>query len=128
MDITQLYTWDMLRNVAGMAAAVVLITQFTKGTVDIIYDKICALLKYPSNGFPTRPWVAVVSEVVILLTLYFNGEIVDGKSLWLALVNGLALATVAILSYTGAETILIGRPKLPAAEPEITAEDTPQNL
>jgi hypothetical protein len=99
MEINQLFTIDYISSLAGMTLVIMLITQFTKGLIDIIYNKVCGLFNYKSDGFPTNAWVAILSEIIIFTTLYLNGQITDNQSIYLASINGLALAAISMESY-----------------------------
>ena len=105
MEITQLFTLEGISTLTGMTLVVMLITQFTKEAVDIAFNKICGLLKYETvSGFPTKAWVAVLSEIILFTTGSFGGWITDSASIYLASINGLALAVIAMESYTALQS------------------------
>lgn len=105
MEITQLFTLEGISTLTGMTLVIMLITQFTKEIVDIAFNKICGLLKYEAvDGFPTKVWVALLSEIILFTTGHFNGWITDSASVYLASINGLALAVIAMESYTALQS------------------------
>jgi hypothetical protein len=112
MEFSNFFSWADIVSIGGMTAIIILFTQFTKGAADFIYDKICAQIGTPSCGFPTRAWTALLAEIIIITTYGLNGDIVDGKSLWLTIINGLVLATVAMLAYDGTKAALT-KPSVP---------------
>lgn len=106
MEFSNFFSWADIVSISGMTAIITLFTQFTKGTADFVYDKICTQIGLPSCGFPTRAWTALLAEIIIFLTYGLNGDIVDGKTLWLTVINGLVLATVAMLAYDGVKAAI----------------------
>jgi hypothetical protein len=95
----QFFTLASISDIIGMVACIMLVTQFTKGGADLILNTICKAFGVTANGVPTKVWVVVLSEGIIFATLYFNYALPDTVSIFLAAVNGLVLAGIAMESY-----------------------------
>jgi hypothetical protein len=95
----QFFTLETLSSIAGMIAAIMVITQFSKGALDLLFKKICSYFKYEVDSFPTKLWVVLLSEIILFLVLNFNGQITSNLDIFLASINGLVLAGVSMESY-----------------------------
>ena len=120
----QFFTLVAISSIPGLVAAIMLITQFTKGGLDFIFNKICKACGMTTNGIPTQLWVVILSEVMLFTVLYFNYALPDRESVFLAAINGLVLAGIAMESYTALQS----KVKMPVivedAAEEVTAEQT----
>jgi hypothetical protein len=104
MEIGQFFTLDILSSIAGMVAAIMLITQFTKGGMDFIFNQLCKGCGLTTNGIPTQLWVVVLSECLLFTVMYFNYALPDRQSIFIAAINGLVLAGVAMESYNALQS------------------------
>jgi hypothetical protein len=95
----QFFTLDTLATITSLVAAIMLIVQFSKGIIDFVYNKICGLFKYETNGFSTQAWVVIVSEIMFFLVMYFQGNLDSNLSIFLTAINGLVVATACMKSY-----------------------------
>jgi len=95
----QFFTLETLSSIAGMVAAIMVITQFSKGALDLLFKKICSYFKYEVDSFPTKLWVVLLSESILFSVLNFNGQIASNLDIFLASINGLILAGVSMESY-----------------------------
>jgi hypothetical protein len=95
----QFFTVDILTTIAGLVVAILLIVQFLKSPVDLIYNKICKLFKVESNGFPTQVLVVILSEIMLYSVMYFTSQLNSNVDIFLTSINGLVTAAAAMKSY-----------------------------
>jgi len=95
---TQFFTLDMLKTLAGIVAAVILVVQFTKNPVDWIYSKICKLFKVQVDKFPTQILTVIVSEILLFMVMFFTNQL-DPLSIFLTTINGLVISAAAMKSF-----------------------------
>jgi hypothetical protein len=106
----QFFSLDSISSIIGMVAAIMLITQFTKGGADFVFNSACKACGLTTGGVPTKLWVVVLSEFLLFITLFFNGQLLDNVSVFLACINGLVLAGVAMESYNALQSKTIEAP------------------
>jgi hypothetical protein len=94
----QFFDLEMLKSLAGIVAAVLLIIQFTKNPVDFIFGKICKLLKLQVQKFPTAILVVFVSEILLFTVMYFQNQL-DLLNVFLTSINGLVVSAAAMKSF-----------------------------
>jgi hypothetical protein len=94
----QFFTLDMLRTLAGIVAAVILVVQFTKNPVDWLYSKICKLFKIQVDKFPTQILTVIVSEILLFMVMFFTNQL-DLLSIFLTSINGLVISGAAMKSF-----------------------------
>lgn len=89
----QFFTIDILTTIAGLVVAILLIVQFLKNPVDLIYNKIYKLLfKQDANGFPTQLLVVILSELMLFSVMYFTCQLNSNMDIFLTSINGLVVA------------------------------------
>jgi len=94
----QFFTLDMLRTLAGIVAAVILVVQFTKNPVDWLYSKICKLFKIQVDKFPTQILTVIVSEILLFMVMFFTNQL-DLLNIFLTSINGLVISGAAMKSF-----------------------------
>jgi hypothetical protein len=95
---TQFFTLDMLKTLAGIVAAVILVVQFSKNPVDWIYSKICKLFGIEVDKFPTQILTVIVSEILLFMVMFFTNQL-DLLSIFLTSINGLVISGAAMKSF-----------------------------
>ena len=101
----EFFTLESISNIVGMVAVIMVITQFTKGAMDVIVNgcaKVCGVAY--TAGVPTKLWVVVLSEAILFTVSFFNYQLVDNVALFLTAINGLVLAGIAMESYTALQS------------------------
>jgi len=101
----EFFTLESISNIVGMVAVIMVITQFTKGAMDVLVNgcaKACGQVY--TAGVPTKLWVVILSESILFTVLYFNYALPDRVSIFLAAINGLVLAGIAMESYTALQS------------------------
>jgi hypothetical protein len=100
---TQFFTIDVLKTLAGIVAAIILVVQFTKNPLDVIYNKICGLFKIQSSGFPTQLWTVILSELMLFSVMYFSGQLNSNMDVFLTSINALICAASAMKAFESME-------------------------
>jgi hypothetical protein len=103
--MAEFFTLESISSIIGMTAVIMLITQFTKGALDVIVNgcaKACGQVY--TAGIPTKLWVVVLSEGILFVVSYLNYQLVDNTSIFLTAINGLVLAGIAMESYNALQS------------------------
>ena len=101
----EFFTLESISNIVGMVAVIMVITQFTKGAMDVLVNgcaKACGQVY--TAGVPTKLWVVILSEAILFTVSFFNYQLVDNVALFLTAINGLVLAGIAMESYTALQS------------------------